>query len=197
MRPAARRPGPEHQTEFLLHPRPDFRKGFVHLPDCGPGAPRLQHARLRRLQRPLNHKARSSGPGIADRVMDLSKSSVLAGLAQRLDFLAARTSVISENIANADTPGYIARDLAAPAFEARLSGALRVSDPRHLQPGGRSGGSAAPHLAPDGEASLSGNQVSIETQMMKLSETRMDYGLVSSIYRKSVELMRLAVRGGR
>lgn len=129
--------------------------------------------------------------------MDLSKSPLLSGLANRLQFLAARTSVISENIANADTPGFVARDLGASAFEARVSGALRTSDPRHLQPGARSHASAAPHLAPDGEASLSGNQVSIETQMMKLSETRMDYGLASSIYRKSVELMRLAVRGGR
>lgn len=129
--------------------------------------------------------------------MDLSKSSLLAGLAQRLNFLAARTSIISENIANADTPGYVARDLDASAFENRVSAALRVSDPRHVQAGGRTGAPAAPHPAPDGEASLSGNQVSIETQMMKLSATRMDYGLASSIYRKSVELVRLAVRGGR
>lgn len=129
--------------------------------------------------------------------MDLSKSPLLSGLANRLQFLAARTSVISENIANADTPGFVARDLSASSFEARVTGALRVNDPRHLQPGGRNGGSSVPHLAPDGEASLSGNQVSIETQMMKLSETRMDYGLASSIYRKSVELMRMAVRGGR
>ncbi len=129
--------------------------------------------------------------------MDLSKSSLLAGLAQRLNFLAARTSVISENIANADTPGFVARDLDASSFESRVGAALRVSDARHLQPGGRAGARAAPHLAPDGEASLSGNQVSIETQMMKLSATRMDYGLASSIYKKSIDLMRLAVRGGR
>ncbi|MDZ7629523.1 MAG: flagellar basal body protein [Parvularculaceae bacterium] len=129
--------------------------------------------------------------------MDLSKSPLLSGLANRLQFLAARTSVISENIANADTPGYVARDLGPADFDARIAGALKVSDPRHLQPGGRAGAASAPHLAPDGEASLSGNQVSIETQMMKLSESRMGYSLASSVYRKSVELMRMAVRGGR
>lgn len=129
--------------------------------------------------------------------MDLTKSTVLAGLAQRLQFLAARTGVIAENIANSDTPGYIARDLAPSAFEARVRAGLRVSDPRHLQASGASTAPTRTHLAPDGEASLSGNQVSIETQMMKLSQTRMDYGLASSIYRKSVDLVRLAVRGGR
>ncbi|MFN0022544.1 MAG: flagellar basal body rod protein FlgB [Parvularculaceae bacterium] len=129
--------------------------------------------------------------------MDLSKSPLLAGLAGRLQFLAARTSVLSENIANADTPGFVARDLNPSAFEARVSANLTTSDPRHIQPSRMTGAAAAPHAAPDGEASLSGNQVSIETQMMKLSETRMGYGLASSIYKKSIDLMRLAVRGGR
>lgn len=131
--------------------------------------------------------------------MDLSKSPLLAGLGQRLQFLAARTSTIAENIANSDTPGYVARDLSPSAFEARVGASLRVSDPRHLQAAGAAGGAEAArtHLAPDGEASLNGNQVSLETQMMKLSETRMDYGLASSIYRKSIDLVRLAVRGGR
>lgn len=126
--------------------------------------------------------------------MDLSKSHLFAGLANRLQFLAARTNVIAENVANADTPDYVARDLKAPAFGARLA-ALRTSDPRHLQAG--SAQAAKPRLAPDGEASLNGNKVSVETQMVKLSETRMDYQLASTVYRKGIELIRLAARGGR
>lgn len=127
--------------------------------------------------------------------MDLSKSHLFAGLASRLSFLAARTNVIAENVANADTPGYVARDLTAPDFAQRLA-AMRVSDPRHLQ-AGSAATAAKPHLAPDGEASLNGNEVSVETQMMKLSETRMDYQLASTVYRKGIELIRLAARGGR
>ena len=66
--------------------------------------------------------------------MDLSKSHLFAGLANRLQFLAARTNVIAENVANADTPDYVARDLKAPAFGARLA-ALRfhVADASVLQ----------------------------------------------------------------
>lgn len=129
--------------------------------------------------------------------MDLMKTSLFAGLASRLQYLAARTNVVAENIANADTPGYVARDLAAPDFSKRVNAhALRTSDPRHM--GAAPGAPAArPHQAPDGEASLNGNKVSIETQMMKLSETRMDYQLASSVYRKGIELIRLAARGGR
>lgn len=126
--------------------------------------------------------------------MDLSRTSLFSALAGRLQFLAARSTVIAENVANADTPGYVARDLAAPDFGKRVA-AMRVSDPRHLQAG--STAALKPHQAPDGEASLNGNEVSVETQMMKLSATRMDYQTASSVYRKAIDLIRLAARGGR
>ena len=130
--------------------------------------------------------------------MDPTKSSLLANLAGRLQFLAARTSVLAENVANADTPGYVARDLAPGDFSARVSNqALKVNDPRHIASSHNTRTAARTRLSPDGEASLNGNKVSIETQMMKLSETRMDYQLASSVYRKSVDLIRLATRGGR
>ncbi|NWG92075.1 MAG: flagellar biosynthesis protein FlgB [Parvularculaceae bacterium] len=126
--------------------------------------------------------------------MDFPKSSLFTGLASRLQYLAARTSILAENVANADTPGYVARDLKAPEFGKRLA-VMRASDPRHLQAG--TAPAHKPHAAPDGEASLSGNKVSIETQMMKLSEARMDYQLASTVYRKGIDLIRMAARGGR
>jgi len=140
--------------------------------------------------------------------MDLSKIPLLSGLAARLDFLSARTAVIAENIANADTPDYTAKDLKQPDFRAlaqsaagqsaagQSAAALRVSDARHIStPGGAAGGGYQKVAAPDGEASLTGNQVSVETQAMKLSETRMAYGLASSVYRKGLSMLRLAARG--
>lgn len=130
--------------------------------------------------------------------MDLMKTSLFANLAGRLQFLAARTNVVAENIANADTPGYVARDLDAPNFTSRVNAhALSTSDPRHIATPLNGKDATRPHLAPDGEAALNGNKVSVETQMMKLSETRMDYHLASSVYRKGIELIRLAARGGR
>lgn len=129
--------------------------------------------------------------------MDIKGTPIFAGLARRLETLAARTAVISHNIANADTPGYVARDLAArPAGAATRPPALKVSDPRHLAaPAGVAAAAPKTVAAPDGEASLNGNQVAIETQMLKLSETRGDYQLVSSVYRKTLGMLRLAARG--
>ena len=130
--------------------------------------------------------------------MGVENIPLLSGLAARLQFLAARTSVIAENIANADTPNYVARDMEKPNFRAMANDAaqLRVSDPKHMTSGRPGvGGGYAVKSAPDGEASLTGNQVSIETQAMKLSDTRQDYALASSLYRKGLSMLRLAARG--
>jgi len=121
-------------------------------------------------------------------IMNLLKSSLLSGLAQRLDFLSARSGVIAENIANAD--------IKKPQFKKMAAGAaMQASDPRHIS---STSSARKAHViqAPDGEAALNGNRVSLETQMMKLSETRMDYQLATTVYRKSLDLVRLAVRSG-
>ncbi len=130
--------------------------------------------------------------------MDLMKSPLLAGLAQRLQFLSARTGVIAENIANADTPDYSARDVAPGDFKKLASAqAMRTSDPRHIRAASSSPAAVRTVAAPDGEAALNGNNVSLETQMVKLSETRMDYQLASSVYRKGLGLVRLAIGANR
>jgi flagellar basal-body rod protein FlgB len=129
--------------------------------------------------------------------MDLLQSPLLSGLAERLRYLAARAGVVAQNVANADTPDYAAQDLSPPQFKASLAPALKTSDPRHAQAPAAARAAWRVEAAPDPDASLNGNRVSIETQMMKLSETRMDYQLASTVYRKSLELIRLAVRGGR
>lgn len=130
--------------------------------------------------------------------MDLGQTPLLAGLVRRLDFLAARSGVIAENIANADTPGYAARDLKPRSFAARLGAALRVTDPRHIAAApASSGASSRAEAAPDPEVALNGNKVSVETQIMKLAETRADYQLASTVYRKAIDMVRIAARGGR
>ena len=130
--------------------------------------------------------------------MNLSDIPLLSGLAGRLDFLSARTNVLAKNIANADTPNFVAKDINPSTFKDRLASTtpMRVSDTRHISaPSAGSTTNYASVDAPDGEASLTGNQVSLETQAMKLSQTRQDYALVTTVYRKSLEMLRLAARG--
>ena len=123
-----------------------------------------------------------------------NSASLLAQLAGRMQFLAARTSVIANNIANSDTPDFTPTDLVAPKMHASM--AMKTSRAGHIS-NAATASEAQQKSAPDTRASINGNSVSLESQMMKLSQTRMDYQLASTTYRKGVEMLRMAIRGGR
>ena len=48
--------------------------------------------------------------------------------------------------------------------------------------------------APDSEATLDGNRVVLEDQMMKMTEARLDYDTAIGLYQKSLAMLRLAAR---
>ena len=59
---------------------------------------------------------------------------------------------------------------------------------------GRPESGFAPVVSPDSEATLNGNQVVLEDQMMKMNESRMDYDAAVGFYQKSLGLIQLAIR---
>lgn len=88
-------------------------------------------------------------------------------------WLAARQALVAENIANANTPGY--RTRAAAAFDTvmdQTSLRMAQSQPRHLAAGGMAE-FAVRTLEPEtGAASHSGNNVSLEQELLKAGESR-------------------------
>jgi flagellar basal-body rod protein FlgB len=48
--------------------------------------------------------------------------------------------------------------------------------------------------APDSETTLNGNQVVLEEQMLKMSESRSDYDAAIGFYQKSMDLLHLALK---
>lgn len=136
--------------------------------------------------------------------MDIASIPLFAMLRQRLGYLGERQQLIAQNVANADTPGYVGRDLKPFSFTARLQsqpGTLveqARTAPGHL-PGGfrRPGGGAGDGRtvkAADSETTLDGNAVVLEDQMIKMAEARMDYEAAIGFYQKSMGLLRLAAR---
>ncbi len=118
----------------------------------------------------------------------------LAGDAAR--HAVARQSVIAQNIAQADTPGYRARDLvpfsdvvagAGAPFEAK---ATRTG---HPGPQATGGGSELIEAAATGAESLDGNTVAIEDQMMRADAARRQHDLALTLYRKSIDILRLGL----
>lgn len=132
--------------------------------------------------------------------MDTGEIPLFSMLRSRMSYLGDRQRVISENVANADTPRYTPHDLKPFSFEAhvKVAGAgvaQAVTQPRHMQAPNAKGPSAAKAVAiHDSETTLDGNSVVLEDEMMKLTDSRMNYDAAVSFYQKSVDMLRMALR---
>jgi flagellar basal-body rod protein FlgB len=137
---------------------------------------------------------------------NITDMPLMAMLKQRMSWLSARQNVLAQNVANVDTPGYTAKDLKPIDFQDILKGAttptqfqggLITTDSRHitLTPGG--GGGFSDFSSPDVEANPSGNSVSLEQEMIRVSDTQAEYQAASNLYAKAIDMMKTAIgRGG-
>ncbi len=130
--------------------------------------------------------------------MPISDIPILSMLRSRMQWGQARQEVLAENVANADTPNYRARDIAAPDFSRTLSLVSSVgldrTDPNHIA--GQSGGgdsSFATDRSARYEIRPRGNSVSHEDEMMKVASNQMDYEAVTSMYTHSLGLIKIAL----
>lgn len=108
---------------------------------------------------------------------------------------AARQTVITENIAHADTPGYRARDI--PDFAATLRDgpglSARTTRPGHVAFGAEANGFEAREVAAFGAETPNGNSVSLEDQMIRGAELRQSHDLALGVYRKTMDILRTSL----
>jgi flagellar basal-body rod protein FlgB len=120
-------------------------------------------------------------------------------LQQKMNWLGNRQDVLSRNIANASTPGYVPQDLRQSDFSAALSavsrGDLQTTNSRHLSSRSSAGGMFAAVAAPGSQSSPDGNSVILEEQAMKVAETQMQYAEAAGLYKKMISMWRSALGG--
>jgi flagellar basal-body rod protein FlgB len=126
--------------------------------------------------------------------MPISDIPILSMLRERMEWHQERQRVLAENVANADTSNYQAKDLAPPDFGQQLS-AVSVSLAT-TQPGHISGGEG-PQFANDTGGRFAvrprGNTVTHEDEMMKVASNQMDFEAVASLYTRSLALIKVAI----
>jgi len=131
--------------------------------------------------------------------MAVTDLPLVAMLKTRLHWHQMRQKLLAENVANADTPGFKPKELKAPG-PAPARGAAAVSVERtnaaHLSLAAARPGEDAV-LAGRFEVTPSGNAVSLEDEMMKVSQNQSDYQLAASLYQKSLQMLRTAVGRGK
>ncbi|MBR0904414.1 flagellar basal body rod protein FlgB [Bradyrhizobium liaoningense] len=131
--------------------------------------------------------------------MSINDLPLLSALRTKMQWHQERQRVLSENVSNSDTPKFRPRDLVEPKLD--QSGAVTGSmGPLALT---RTSGS---HMTPSGAASAfdqnknvgfetrpAGNAVVLEEEMMKAANNQMDYAAATSLYSKSLHLLKTAI----
>jgi flagellar basal-body rod protein FlgB len=101
---------------------------------------------------------------------------------QRISYLSTRQSLVAGNVANANTPSFKALDLkpfAATLQETALS--MSVTDPAHITPTAQELDAPKPSEEEAANATVSGNSVDLESEMVKLGEVSRDYSMSTGI----------------
>ena len=112
---------------------------------------------------------------------------------RRNEWLAQRQSLISANIANANTPGYKAKDIESFDDVMRKAMPMSVTDPQHLSAGGSAG---APRNVNTDEAEVleSGNNVSLEEEFLKSSDVSRNYSMNTQIIKAFSRMLQSATK---
>jgi len=131
--------------------------------------------------------------------MDLSGMTLFDMARQKMSWLGQRQAVLAQNIANSDTPGYRTKELEAIDFRRELS---RLEPVRMAATSGSHlSGTVVPpehrvqteRLRDVFEVNPDGNSVVMEEQLMKVSDTQVQYQLATNLYHKNLKMFRLAL----
>lgn len=112
-----------------------------------------------------------------------------------LDYLWQKQRVISNNVANIDTPGYKSKYVTFEAdFQNRLRTASSTGDSRRIT---RAIQSATPtiHENEGGSARLDGNNVNADVQMVEMTRTALQYQYGLSSVNSDIGRLRTAIKG--
>jgi len=135
--------------------------------------------------------------------MSINDLPVLSALRTKMQWHQERQRVLSENVSNSDTPNFKPRDLVEPKFDkagaaAGSIGALAMvrTTAGHIAPSNGGGDSFDQNRKAGFETRPAGNAVNLEDEMLKVSANQMDYAAVTSLYAKSLHLLKTAIGKG-
>jgi len=130
--------------------------------------------------------------------MSINDLPVLSALRSKMQWHQERQRVLAENISNSDTPNFKPRDLVEPKFDRNGAtapmGALAMArtSAGHIAPSS-GGGGFAQNTKAGIETRPTGNAVNLEDEMLKVSANQMDYAAATSLYTRSLGLLKTAI----
>jgi len=132
--------------------------------------------------------------------MAITDLPMLSALRTKMQWHQERQRVLAENISHSDTPNFKPRDLVEPKFDSRPGAAngttsslamMRTSS-GHIQTAGVSDSFNSTNRGSYGTRPA-GNAVNLEDEMLKVSQNQMDYAAATSLYTRSLGLLKTAI----
>lgn len=121
-------------------------------------------------------------------------------LRTRMQWHQERQRLLAENVANANTPSFQPRDLAPLEFDGQqtrvASVMLRRTEPGHIVSDDAGSGRFASSRLASYEVRPTGNAVNLEDEMIKVAANQMDYQAATTLYARSLGLIKAAIGKG-
>lgn len=131
--------------------------------------------------------------------MGISNIPLFTALTEKMKWHQARQGLLAENVANAETPGYRGSDLEAFGFAEHMRNfstpriAAVVTNPAHIAIAGSGADGFGGRRMNSFEITPEGNGVTLEDEMMKVTANQIDYQAITSLYTKSLRIIRTAL----
>lgn len=134
--------------------------------------------------------------------MAITDVPILSMLRTKMNWSQERQKVLSQNVANSDTPNYRGRDLKSPKFDDAVAVSARpvervslaATNPAHIGGGlSLSGGSQYGTEKGGYEVAPTGNSVNLEDEMIKVANNQMEYQAATALYTRSLNLLKVAL----
>jgi flagellar basal-body rod protein FlgB len=126
--------------------------------------------------------------------MDYSNLPLIQAMRAKLTYTSARAGVLAQNIANADTPNYRARDVKQPDFKSVVAAQhglqMTATSPKHIMPKVGGGSYNAYERDSTYELSPTGNNVVVEEEMQRVAQNQGEYQRTLNLYRKTLMMFK-------
>lgn len=134
--------------------------------------------------------------------MTVSNLPLFKMLKGGMNYNSQRVPLLAENIANADTPGYLSKDLKKLNFKELLSSTTSTrtqtavpeqTHPMHIKSKNAQKTYREMDEKNPSEITIDGNSVSIEEQLIKINQARMDHQMAISLLKKHHQMLNTAL----
>jgi flagellar basal-body rod protein FlgB len=130
--------------------------------------------------------------------MAISDIPGLSALRTSMQWHQQRQRLLAENVSNADTPNYQPRDLVRPTAAALVAGTkpgllLARTNPGPISFSNGDNTSFALDRKASSETRPTGNAVNLDDEMLKVAQNQMDYQAATSLYTRSLGLLKTAM----